>query len=52
MVWNPLDRNWICVDCYINYFGTDGLKNGYMNYLKRQEEVENVIDNLYKLLKE
>ncbi|MFX0070832.1 MAG: hypothetical protein ACFFAO_07060 [Candidatus Hermodarchaeota archaeon] len=35
MVWNPLDKDWICAKCYEYYFGTENLKNAYTRYFEK-----------------
>lgn len=37
MVWNPLDKAWICVNCYVYYFITDKKKKNYEKFLSCQK---------------
>lgn len=37
MVWNPLDKAWICINCYVYYFITDKKKKDYEKFLSCQK---------------
>ena len=36
MVWNPLLRHWICIDCYNFYYESDSAKEELENLLKKE----------------
>ena len=44
MVWNPIDKEWICINCYNELFGTDELKKGYQDYIDEERRIDDEID--------
>ena len=49
MVWNPIDENWICINCYNHYFGTDILKNEYWISLEKEKIIDKFLSKKYEV---
>ncbi len=37
MVWNPLNKHWICIDCYNFYYKSESAKRELENFLRQLE---------------
>ena len=49
MVWNPLDRAWICINCYNFYFGSEETKEAYKEFLLREKAQDEYLAEKYGL---
>ena len=53
MVWNPLLKEWICIDCYNHYYGTEAQKGELKRHLEKEAALwEEVTKDLPKNMSE
>lgn len=38
MVWNPLLKEWICINCYNSYYKTDAQKQHLQDAIRKKKE--------------
>ncbi len=36
MVWSPLEKAWICIDCYNYYYGTEAKRQWFKQHLEKE----------------
>ena len=47
MVWNPLQKRWMCINCYNFYYRTEAQKKYLQDLLKQKEEEERAFDEWF-----
>lgn len=47
MVWNPLQKKWICINCDNHYYKTEDQKKKLENLLKQGEEEERIFNEWF-----
>ncbi|KKN24023.1 hypothetical protein LCGC14_0899060 [marine sediment metagenome] len=48
MVWNPLTKSWICIDCYNYYYGTEEKKQVIRDIFEKIKQEEKSFDEWFK----
>lgn len=47
MAWNPISKQWICIDCYNEHFGTKEAREQFRIYMESEEKrMQKLITNL------